>query len=217
MIHKAISISRPINSLSEFAQLLFTWIIPHLDDFGKIDGNAEVIRALVIPMNRIRSEKDVEDAILEIIKKVPTVIRYEVEKQSVLHFTSFDEHQVGLEKRTKSKYPDNILSEKFSETQLISEPIEESRSEMNRIKIKRNKLNKQKKIEEAYVSAWEKLGDPKNPTTLDTVFFKMKESGLPDRMFFKYTKSILQKNVAVKDRVMEFEKLAKSFFKKKKS
>ena len=50
MLHKKISVSLQVNRLTLPAKLLFTWMIPHTDDEGKMKGDPEFIRATVVPM-----------------------------------------------------------------------------------------------------------------------------------------------------------------------
>lgn len=57
MLHKKISVSIQVNSLSEPAQLLYTWLIAHADDDGRLRGEAEYIKATVVPMKRWSFQK----------------------------------------------------------------------------------------------------------------------------------------------------------------
>lgn len=50
MLHKKISASLQVNKLSVNARLLFTWMIAHADDEGRLNGEPERIKALVVPM-----------------------------------------------------------------------------------------------------------------------------------------------------------------------
>jgi DnaD/phage-associated family protein len=103
MISKSISISEQVNSMSEFAQLLFTWMIPHTDDWGILPGSAKVLKALVMPMSD-RTEIDFDDAIQE-INKNDLIWLYEVEGKRYIQFRKFEQHQEGLHKRTSCKFP----------------------------------------------------------------------------------------------------------------
>lgn len=49
--------------LSEFAVLLYTWMIPHADDAGTLTGDAEELLLLVMPGFRWRTRDDVVGAI----------------------------------------------------------------------------------------------------------------------------------------------------------
>ncbi len=126
-LHKKISVSVQLSYIREFAQLLFTWLIPHLDDFGRIHGNSARIKALVVPMSK-RTDEEVEEA-LEEMKDVGLIQRYKYEDKDVIFFTNFDSHQIGLTKRTKSKYPDPEGN--FSEIQRNTSLTEKKRTEEN--------------------------------------------------------------------------------------
>lgn len=52
MLHKKISLSMQVNNLSLPTQLLFTWMIAHADDDGKLRGEPEYIKATVVPMKK---------------------------------------------------------------------------------------------------------------------------------------------------------------------
>ena len=103
MLNKSISVSEQVNELSDFAALLFTWLIPHTDDYGVIPGSSRKIRALVVPMRK-QTDKQVEDALNE-IQRAGLIWRYEYCKNEYLQFCKFDEHQEGLHKRTAPKNP----------------------------------------------------------------------------------------------------------------
>ena len=104
MINKSISISLQVNRLSDFAKLLFTWMIPHADDFGRLPGEPEVIKALVVPMMK-QGIKDIEKAVNEIMKE-NLILWYRLNDEKVIQIIKFEDHQSGLNKRTSSKFPD---------------------------------------------------------------------------------------------------------------
>lgn len=104
MVSKVISISEKVNSLSLFGRLLYTWMIPHTDDFGRMPGSPAKIRALVVPMGD-ETVRDVEEALSDM--SIRGLIQwYGVDGEKYIQIVNFDEHQQGLHKRTKSKYPD---------------------------------------------------------------------------------------------------------------
>lgn len=104
MISKVISISEKVNSLSLFGRLLYTWMIPHADDFGRLPGSPAKIRALVVPMGD-ETIKDVEATLHDMATR-ELINWYEVEGEKYIEISSFDDHQSGLHKRTKSKFPE---------------------------------------------------------------------------------------------------------------
>ncbi|PTX53966.1 hypothetical protein C8P63_12422 [Melghirimyces profundicolus] len=89
--------------MSLFARLLFTWMIPHTDDFGRLPGSPMKVRALVVPMAD-EGKEDVEQAIREMVGR-QIIQWYEVDGKQYIQFENFDKHQTGLHKRTKSHFP----------------------------------------------------------------------------------------------------------------
>ncbi|MDE3023150.1 MAG: hypothetical protein KGI54_15090, partial [Pseudomonadota bacterium] len=79
--------------------------IPHADDFGKMRGSARQIKALVVPMRDDFTAKKVEECLKEITLS-QLIERYSVNGEVFIKFPAFEEHQSGLHKRTKSKFPD---------------------------------------------------------------------------------------------------------------
>lgn len=103
MIAKSISVSDETNALGDFAALLFTWLIPHTDDYGVIPGSAGRIKALVVP-RRTQSEAEIEAA-LEEMRSVGLIYRYRHAGQAYIQLVRFDAHQEGLHKRTAPRSP----------------------------------------------------------------------------------------------------------------
>lgn len=115
MISKSISISERVNMLPDvFDMLLFTWIIPHTDDFGRLTGSPAKVKALVVPMLD-KSFKEIERS-LQNLHEAKLVIWYQVDEDKYIQVVKFDQHQQGLHKRTRSKLPeppdsDNVFPE----------------------------------------------------------------------------------------------------------
>jgi DnaD/phage-associated family protein len=114
-ISKQISISEQVDQLSDQAALLFTWMIPHCDDFGRLPDSVKKLAAMVIPLRRGKpgwSYEDIEKYLVEMEHAVdeagvPLIIRYMGEDGTkVIQLPKFDQHQDGLHKRTKSQFPE---------------------------------------------------------------------------------------------------------------
>lgn len=100
-----ISFSEQVNDLSIYSALLFTWMIPHADDFGRMHGNARKVKALVVPMRDDFTSIKVEECLVE-ISKAQLIDRYRFDGEFYIQFPAWEEHQSGLHKRTKSKLPE---------------------------------------------------------------------------------------------------------------
>ncbi|MEJ8306638.1 DNA replication protein DnaD [Saccharibacillus sacchari] len=104
MLSKVISISEKVNLLPDiFDMLLFTWMIPHTDDFGRMAGSPAKIKALVVPM----LDKGIADVArsLDVLADAGLILLYEAEGDRVIQIVNFEKHQSGLHKRTKPKFP----------------------------------------------------------------------------------------------------------------
>jgi hypothetical protein len=66
MLAPTISTSDRVNELSLKAALLFTWMIAHCDDQGRMSGDAKRIKALVVPLREDISEVEIPDLLTEI-------------------------------------------------------------------------------------------------------------------------------------------------------
>jgi len=127
MLSKIISVSERVNQLPDiFHMLLFTWMIPHSDDFGRLPGSPMKIKALVVPMLD-KSAGDVAAA-LQAMHDSGLIVWYEVDGEKYIQINNFEAHQTGLHKRTRSKFPPVPgTSGNFSEI-----PSEQNRTELNR-------------------------------------------------------------------------------------
>lgn len=105
MLLKSTSLSRKVNRLSVKHALFYAMAIPHLDDWGDIDNDPEVLKATVVPMRKQIGQKD----IIEFIKiaQIPDEKKESLitEFSDCLHFNKFEEHQkISAEKRAKSRF-----------------------------------------------------------------------------------------------------------------
>jgi uncharacterized phage protein (TIGR02220 family) len=112
-----ISYSPSVNDMSLKAAFLFSWIIPHLDDFGKISGEPRKIKAQVVPMKKEIDESEIGELLMEMKgEKLIEIYWVDNSKNSgiFIKFNGFEKHQTGLHKRTNSKFPDPEEGEDYS-------------------------------------------------------------------------------------------------------
>lgn len=91
MLSKSISTSTKLAEVSTFAKLLFTWLIPHCDDYGHMDGTARLVKGIVVPLCD-ESVEQVETALQE-LEKVGAIKRYEIEGRKYMQIEKWGEHQ----------------------------------------------------------------------------------------------------------------------------
>ena len=108
MIDNCISISEKINDLSLREAFIYTWIIPHLDDWGRIIGSPRTLKALVFPMKKEISIGYIEKALIR-FKELGLFLWEDINGELILQqpFEEFSNHQsISDNKRAKSKYPE---------------------------------------------------------------------------------------------------------------
>lgn len=116
MISKSLGTSRKFHELhgsgklAEFTQVLYVLLVAHSDDFGRQPGDAFTVKHAVFPTSP-RSETEFETA-LKALNQVGLVRRYEVKEVdhetavTYLQIVDFEQHQVGLHKRSESHFPE---------------------------------------------------------------------------------------------------------------
>lgn len=145
MISKSLSTSRKYaaltsqaGELAEFCQALFPLVVAHADDFGRLPGDVFTIRHLVWPTSTRSLEQF--NAALTALDHVGLILRYRANGGDYIQVLHFEEHQVGLSKRTKSKFPKpNGVSKNFQES-----PEQLNRTEQNLTEENLTELNRKK-------------------------------------------------------------------------
>jgi len=110
MIDNCISVSEKINDLTLREAFIYTWIIPHLDDWGRVTGSPRKLKALIFPMKKEISINYIEKALIK-FKEEGLFLWEDINGITVLQqpFEEFKDHQsISESKRAKSKYPEII-------------------------------------------------------------------------------------------------------------
>lgn len=107
MISRVISISKKFNIRLDdhFSRLLYVLLIPHSDDFGRLTGDPFKIKALILPMMDDVSWEIVETSLIK-LHNAELIIWYDSSGEKYIQINNFDDHQQGLHKRTRSKFPE---------------------------------------------------------------------------------------------------------------
>lgn len=91
MLHQKISRSLQVNRLSLSAKLLFTWMIAHADDEGRLRGEPEFVKATVVPMSKW-SHKRIEKYLQE-LKNEKLIYYWQENDDWVVEFVKWNSHQ----------------------------------------------------------------------------------------------------------------------------
>lgn len=122
MISKTLSTSKKFATLhasagplAEFCQILFTLIVAHADDFGRLSGDTFTVKFAIVPASP-RTEEEVGQA-LDLLRDAG-LLRWD---GATIQVENFDTHQSGLHKRTQSMFPEipgNSLLTELNRTEL---------------------------------------------------------------------------------------------------
>lgn len=127
--------------LAEFSQLLFTLIVVRSDDWGRLTADPQSVKFQVFPCSP-RSFPEFERA-LDALDAVGLIALYDIDGSKYLQVNHFEEHQLGLHKRTASKLPK--FSGKFREIPTTRARAEEKGTELNRTEGKGTELNRKER------------------------------------------------------------------------
>jgi hypothetical protein len=241
MLHKKISISSQVNKLSLPAKLLFTWLIPHADDDGKLRGDVEYVKATAVPMIKW-SEKKVKNY-LEEIKNVGLIYFWEENNEWFIEFIKWNAHQSIQKDRYKPSELPSFKSD--SVNSLDTNRIQEENSSLSQYNISESneiESNKSEYQNEEYIAdnnssksiksifdpnsfspstnaesqaleAWKKL-EPGNKAAFYTTYLRRAKQGLPSHLFGQFASEIEQ-DPTVENKGAVFNSKADEYFKKK--
>src|SRR5687768_10389551 len=101
---KRASLHRVAGRLAEFAQGLYPLLVVHADDFGRLQGDVFTVKHAVDPTS---PRKPLDFALaLRALHDVGLIRWYGDDNGGAfIEIVSFDVHQAGLHKRTKSRFP----------------------------------------------------------------------------------------------------------------
>jgi len=111
-LHKGISTSLRFVTLEEWEQLLFTLMLAHTDDFGRLPGDPFAIKLKCCPASA-RTPDEILGALTKMAEpKHNLITRYETDGVEVVQMHEFDALQPSevIRKRTSPKYPDQTDS-----------------------------------------------------------------------------------------------------------
>jgi hypothetical protein len=150
MFAKTLSTSRRYGRLhevagkrAEFCQALYPLLVAHADDFGRLPGDVFTVKHAVVPTSP-RKEHDITAA-LAALHLVGLIHWYEVGDAKCIQIENFEEHQQGLHKRSKSRFP---------EPQGNSGKVREIPSEQNRTEEKGTEENTLIALNERFERFW---------------------------------------------------------------
>jgi hypothetical protein len=95
MLNRRISLNKKVNDLSAESALCFTWGIAHLDRDGRIHGDPDLFKQIVVPRRKDITPEKIESFIREWAEK-GLVIWYETDGDFYIQYPKFRENQPGM-------------------------------------------------------------------------------------------------------------------------
>lgn len=99
IISRSISTSRKVSVVSDQAALLLSWLIPHTDDYGRIEGGADDILFAVVP--RRRWEEAQVEKFLKELWLVNLIRTYHEDDKRYIEIVDFENHQTFRSDRSR--------------------------------------------------------------------------------------------------------------------
>ncbi len=209
MLHWKISTSLQVNRLSLEARLLFTWMIAHADDEGRIRGEFDYIKGKVFPMTEYK-HSDIEKFLDEITTQ-KLIIRWERNGEWYIEFPSWLDHQQIRKNRfRKSQIPayedrqstanvppkDNQWSPQSNLIKSNKIQNNESELEISSRKKEHKELdpNTFEPTDNDTFAAFEvfKRLEPNNHKSLQTTYLAAIKKGVPAHILFQFASEIEQ-------------------------
>lgn len=144
MLHKKISVSSQVNKLSLPAKLLFTWMIAHTDDEGRMKGDPEIIKATVVPMTKW-SFKKIQNYLTE-IKNQQLIYYWEQNNEWFIEFVKWNDYQSIRKDRVQPSKLPSFPNEKANNVSVTSQPNDNQVAIHNEVTV--NKETAQSNIKE---------------------------------------------------------------------
>lgn len=220
MLHKKISISLDVHKLSLPAKLLFTWMIPHADDEGKLRGEPTYIKATVVPMISW-SLKLISSCLIQ-MKNAGLIYYWQENNEWFIQFRKWEDYQHIRKNRFQpSKLPsfnkksDNQMTARCQPNDVQKTPqsniseyssVDINKSENKNIADKKTPQSTGEILSQVYdpykfqpksneeseaKNAWLKL-EPNNPRAFFTTYLKAVHDGLPASYFYAFVSEIKQ-------------------------
>ena len=236
MLHKKISISEDVNKLSLSARLLFTWIIAHADDEGRLKGDATYIKAVVVPYTKW-SRKLIESYLYQ-MKNTGLIYYWQNNNQQYIELCKWTDYQsIRKDRFEPSKLPsykDNKLSTK-EQPDDNQKDTQSNISELSPVKFNKSEFKESEEAvadlkttsnsgflinphtfepstagEVAAIEVWKQL-EPYNPLAFGSTYMRALKRGLHQDLFYQFASEIKQ-DPTIEKRGAVFNKKVDDYF-----
>lgn len=233
-----------VNKLSLPAKLLFTWMIAHADDEGRLRGETDYIKATVVPMTRW-SFKKVESYLRE-IENIDLINWWTQKDEKFIEFIKWNEHQSIRPDRFKKSNLPSVLDRDVNQVSTERQPMnnqvspQSNISESNQIEVNKSEYKDSSVQSIADKTSFKEAPaivinpktyepqtedelsakiaweklEPHNPLAFQTTYLKALRRGLPSNLFYQFTSEINQ-DQTILNKGAVFNKKVDDFFVRK--
>lgn len=213
MLHNKISLSLQVNKLPLEAQLLFTWMISHADDEGRLKGEPEYVKATVVPLKEW--SVDMVSNYLDEIQKQKLINYWDDGNRKIIEFISWKDHQSIRKDRFQPSKLTSFIEEMNGKTTNCLPDVNQVTAQHNTKEFSFNKKEENKnknsescksiisKNKERVISdsgnlnrhqsaayfAWKKL-EPNNKDSLFTTYLRAVKLGIKDEVIYRFVSEI---------------------------
>lgn len=143
MIARKITQNKKLAQLkSPWAKLMYTWMIPHTDDYGRLPGDAELLKALIFPREH-KSLRKIEE-LRDDLEGIGLIKIYEVDGSKYIQLLGFDNYQTFKSDRPRQKECPEVPSGNQMETK--GNQVE-PQVKLSKVKLSKDKISKKKEKE----------------------------------------------------------------------
>jgi len=217
MLHSKISVSSQVHRLSLPAKVLFTWMIAHGDDEGRLKGDIDTVRGLVVPLMGW-SVKKVQSYVLE-LKEQRLIYYWKENNEWFIEFVKWTDYQYiqkdRFKRSTLPKYNKDSVSNldtdwiqadntpspqaKLSEMKLKKIKISEANTGNNTSQNNENSLVDPRTFQPSNggeVAAWEAWNqlEHTNLMAFKVTYLTALHKGLTAEKFYQFVSEIKQDN-----------------------
>ena len=133
MINKKISYDEKVAKLSIEAMLLFTWLIPHLDIEGRIYGEPEILKGLIVPYVKQLTIEKIGKCLQEMVN-ANLIIWYGNAHRYIQYLKFKDNQTLHPERESKSDIPTPELLRSNSGVTQAQVKLNQSKVKLNQSK-----------------------------------------------------------------------------------
>ena len=104
LIYNSISTSERVSSLGIKGALIYTWLIPHCDSQGRLQGKPKVVKHLVCPIIDDITVEDVEESLSDMATQDLVILYKDDSGRPLVQIKDWWEWQTGLKYKAPSHY-----------------------------------------------------------------------------------------------------------------